>query len=448
MAWQQPGGDWTDAKANPYGQMAFATAQTGRLRAGQAVALDMTPLVIGWQNGVVPPGGVFLTNGPGAGGGRTRFHSRESEDGAKRPTLRIVWQDGRIEELKPLADASLNCSTTRPLGQVPSFAVGRDSNAILLFPFKLEPSRRIREARLELFAERSSPARTISVFSPIVPAAAPQVVEPGFAKSFPADKGIEKHPSVLYVQRFESDAWTKSLPPSRGSNAELTDSRPQGDFAPLDGRALQVTVRRGRNQALNAHFRFAAEMGNEPEEMHFRYALRLNSNWDPRASGGKLPGFSGTYGRAGWGGRRSNGSNGWVAQGAFLEQPDAGSAMSALRGVGSYVYHADMKGDYGNLWGWNLGPGGMLEKGRWYSVEQFVRMNTPGQNDGVLKAWIDGVLVFTRNDLRFRDIPILKIESLWMNVWYGGTDPAPQDLTLYIDNLVIAREYIGPFTRQ
>ena len=73
-------------------------------------------------------------------------------------------------------------------------------------------------------------------------------------------------------------------------------------------------------------------------------------------------------------------------------------------------------------------------------------MNSPGRNDGVLKAWIDGVLVFERSDLRFRDVPELKIESLWMNVWYGGTDPAPQDMTLYIDNLVISRKYIGPVT--
>jgi len=31
-----------------------------------------------------------------------------------------------------------------------------------------------------------------------------------------------------------------------------------------------------------------------------------------------------------------------------------------------------------------------------------------------------------------------------MNVYYGCTAPAPTDLHLFIDNVVIARKYIGP----
>ena len=38
----------------------------------------------------------------------------------------------------------------------------------------------------------------------------------------------------------------------------------------------------------------------------------------------------------------------------------------------------------------------------------------------------------------------LKIEQLWMNVYHGGKAPSPYDQHLFIDNVVIAREYIGP----
>lgn len=45
----------------------------------------------------------------------------------------------------------------------------------------------------------------------------------------------------------------------------------------------------------------------------------------------------------------------------------------------------------------------------------------------------------------YRTVPKIKIESMWMNVYHGGTADAPTDLTLYIDNVVVARRYIGPF---
>ena len=53
-------------------------------------------------------------------------------------------------------------------------------------------------------------------------------------------------------------------------------------------------------------------------------------------------------------------------------------------------------------------------------------------------------LVEEKTDWRWRDVDTLRIEEVWMNVYHGGTDPAPQDLVLYIDNVVIATEHVGP----
>ena len=41
----------------------------------------------------------------------------------------------------------------------------------------------------------------------------------------------------------------------------------------------------------------------------------------------------------------------------------------------------------------------------------------------------------------------LKIEQIWMNVYHGGKKPSPYDQHLFIDNVVIARKYIGPMKR-
>src|SRR5690606_19066002 len=137
--------------------------------------------------------------------------------------------------------------------------------------------------------------------------------------SFPADTGIEAHPAVVLSERFESAAWKEQWS-SFGSKSqvELVTSDPENGFVPLDGHALKVTVAAGSVLGLNAQYRFDQLLGEEPESMYFRYYLRLGENWDSTVDGGKLPGFAGTYNRGGWGGRKSDGRNGWSARGAFF----------------------------------------------------------------------------------------------------------------------------------
>ena len=112
--------------------------------------------------------------------------------------------------------------------------------------------------------------------------------------------------------------------------------------------------------------------------------------------------------------------------------------------IGSYVYYVGIEGAPSTTWGWGMGPTGLLQQNRWYSVEQYVKMNEPGQANGAFKAWIDGHLVYERSDVRFRDTHELKIENVWFNVYHGGVTKPPSEMSLYIDNVVISREYVGP----
>ena len=95
------------------------------------------------------------------------------------------------------------------------------------------------------------------------------------------------------------------------------------------------------------------------------------------------------------------------------------------------------------MWTWDRDRLGYLRNNRWYAVEQYVKLNTPGQNDGIMRAWIDGKLAFEKADVRMRDVDDLKIEMVWLNVYQGGMKPAPSDEHLYIDNVVIAHNRIG-----
>ncbi len=205
-----------------------------------------------------------------------------------------------------------------------------------------------------------------------------------------------------------------------------------------------MRIAEGSTGALNTLYKFQQKAGSEPEEIHFRYYLRLGDDWNQTLEGGKLPGLSGTYGKAGWGGRKVNGKDGWSARGLFTLTIPKDNPLGGTTPIGTYCYHADMEGNYGSHWVWQKDYRGFLENNRWYCLEQYVKLNAPGEKNGILRAWMDGRLAFEKTDIRFRDVEKLKIEQLWMNVYHGGTRPSPYDQHVFIDQVVIAKKYIGP----
>ena len=95
-----------------------------------------------------------------------------------------------------------------------------------------------------------------------------------------------------------------------------------------------------------------------------------------------------------------------------------------------------------------MGRTAMIENNKWYCFEQFIKLNDIGESNGELKAWLDGELVLFKKGLRFRTTSELKIEEVWFNFYHGGSEPSPHEQTIYIDNLVVAKEYIGPVQKQ
>lgn len=254
--------------------------------------------------------------------------------------------------------------------------------------------------------------------------------------SLSAQDGL-KSSDVIFHCDFESETWWDEWglrdSPKR---VDAVEEDPRREFKSHDGKALRIRVEEGGHYGVSLQYQFAKRLGSEPEEIYFRYYLRLGSDWKPE-NGGKLPGIAGTYGRAGWGGRKVDGTDGWSARGLFKGQKNGRTP------IGFYCYHADMRGKYGDNWVWddNGFPG--LDNNRWYCIEQHVRMNTPGKNDGMMRAWVDDKLVFEKSDVRMRDVDKLKIETVWINVYNGGTWTAKQDQHLFIDDVTISRSRIG-----
>jgi len=448
LAWRNFLGDWRDREDVAQGPAPYATAHVADDDRAKLVAWDVTRLVREWRDGKHPNQGFFLrTTGPG---GAIVFASRESEQARHRPRLIVVGARGSTE-LHPLADTFLTKSTYRSLGHGDELRVSGSPDHALI-RFDLAPAKkagRMTRATLRLYTIKQYGAADVGVFrcrqGHDLPASKPIL---GLAARYPGDKGIAADPAVIFATGFESPHWRDEW--TYAGKKEATDtvsSDPARKLKPLDGKALRVRIAQGANGALNTIYKFRKQTGSEPEEVYFRYYLRLGEDWNQTLQGGKMPGISGTYGVAGWGGRKVDGTNGWSARGSFGRSIPAGNPLAGLHPIGTYCYHADMKGTYGDGWGWHIGYRGFLDRNRWYAVEQHLKLNAPGEKDGLLRAWVDGRLAFEKTDIRFRRVARLKIEQIWMNVYHGGKLPSPHDQHLFIDNVVIASKYIGPMKR-
>jgi hypothetical protein len=81
--------------------------------------------------------------------------------------------------------------------------------------------------------------------------------------------------------------------------------------------------------------------------------------------------------------------------------------------------------------------------GKWFCVEMHVKLNDPGESNGVQEFWIDGELEARREGLNFvgtyTDYSINAI--FFENYWNEGS---PKEQERYFDNIVVSRSYIGP----
>ena len=393
-------------------------------------------------------GGVELVMLLTSGSGVLELHARESQSTLMRPRLRIFLKDRREISIEPRADTYLACGSHSPQGAEHRIRVGPDFRALVGFDLpanSLDFERaEVEFAVLKMYGKGRVQVGRLFSFHDVETAP----VEQGISAAFAGDAGIEAHPDVLFVERFDGTSWDRrwSYRSISSSRAEPVSSDPALGFAPLDGAALRVEIPADGQTGLDLRYGFKDKLGAEPEEVYFRYYLRFASDWHPTVEGGKLPGFGGTYGDAGWGQRRANGRNGWSARGFFTSHPPGSDPKGTPTGIGSYVYHVEMQSAYsGDAWPWGHIKAS-LSNNRWYSVEQYLKLNRPGYSDGSIKAWVDGVSIFKKKGIDFRHVSDLKIEQIWMNVYHGGMSTPGKDLHLYIDNVIVAKRYIGPMT--
>jgi hypothetical protein len=199
--------------------------------------------------------------------------------------------------------------------------------------------------------------------------------------------------------------------------------------------------------------------------------------------------LAGNTGFAGNSGAQVNGYNGWSLRGHYLNNCDRENPVYPRVMLATYAYHGGMVGNYGDSWSWTgHGEQGAVPLGQWVCIEGEVAANTPGVADGILRAWLDGRLVFEKNDLYLRgrkppqgygDWQVLKpgmatqaptfvdpltgrtlhlasgktmagnlgIEKFWGTMHHGGRHPFGKEADFWYDQTVVARERIGCIAR-
>ncbi len=251
------------------------------------------------------------------------------------------------------------------------------------------------------------------------------------------ERRLRKDPNVLFFSGYETDPWEKVWGmvwgPSPKGNLDVVAGK--SSFRGRSARVKYPAGQIGGDSACQYLCSFE-RMGLSPrEECYIRYYVRFEPGFD-FVKGGKLPGLVG--GNANTGGKKPDGQDGWSAR---LMWRSGGRIVQ-------YVYHPDQKDVWGDDFDWKVeGEPCRFIPGKWHCVETQVRLNTPGERDGFLRSWLDGVEALKAEGLRFRDVGSLRVDGLYFSTFFGGGDLswAPsEDQTIWFDDFVLSASPIGP----
>ncbi len=184
------------------------------------------------------------------------------------------------------------------------------------------------------------------------------------------------------------------------------------------------------------------------ESAYLRYYVKFNKGWD-WAITGKVPGLGGY--KTVSGGDAVSGKDGWSMRFVWYDGEKVDPAIASL-----YAYIAGKGGvrktsKYGYVFRLKdpktQNPMS-FPVDKWTCIELYVQLNEVGKYNGVVKAWIDGVLGADLNDLMYRtvDNEANKVGRMMFSTFFGGGNDnfAPsRDVYASFDNFAISETRIG-----
>ena len=192
--------------------------------------------------------------------------------------------------------------------------------------------------------------------------------------------------------------------------------------------ALAVLYPEGEYGTSQTGAQWKLDLEGSYEHVRVSYRLRFTNDFD-FVRGGKLPGLIGGDGNTGGG--IPNGTDGWSAR--IMWRTDGA--------ITQYVYHPDQPENYGEDLPWKIDDQqAHFAIDQWHTVTHEIRMNTPGNNDGSITTWLDGIPALQAENMRFRDIDDFAIDHLYFSTFFGGSNSTwstTKDEVIYFDDFRI-----------
>lgn len=280
----------------------------------------------------------------------------------------------------------------------------------------------------------------------------------GIASRYPGDNGIGADTNVIFADDFESYNVTADLTKKWGevNNANYLDiTTGSGKFFSgvkgLEFKLPQSDIEVGTGVSKN--------VSPELDSLFLRYYGKFDTAFNVMGSSHNGCAISASYwtGPGSGPGIPANGFN------KYLTSYEAGrwdnnTANPGLLNI--YIYHPGQR----DIWGDHFYPTGRIlpfdqkpgdfgpqfvarpdtipQLGRWYCYELMLKANTPAKRDGRVAMWLDGKLIGDFPNLVLRATNELKIDQFVVGLHAGHNTLG--EARKWIDNVVVAKSYIGP----
>lgn len=487
LYWRREGGDWKDKNGTEWGDVPFGSIELTTKDVGP-LSLEVTELVREWLADI-NDGVMLLSSEMGERATSILLRPREHDIPEERPEV-VVFAGDQAYRCPCVSDTYLSPTSITPLGERDRVAVLR---GMMRFDLTGVPEQFDR-AELRVTAWRVYRDHTLKAFRvwPPVPFDAAPIRHFG--------SGAD-HSDVIVTFDWSGD-WKNHPRAAQGERSVRYAFEPEQVIGPDGDTWLKIrmpTDPTATKQGEGTGFSTIVQIGDVPSSissdkrdpfgptaLYARYSLMLGDDWtavdDPQMTGGKFPGLIGQYGMIrryagidywqrtidggtpglgvfapdgqyrtgdsfmGWSGR-----SGWHAKNAYGRHEDP---MHKCTPMGNYLYYPEhTAAGTGEDTPWK---NAFLETGRPYQLEQFVQMNDvdmsnadvygngQGLPNGILRWWIDGVIVFERTDVIWRHHPAIAVDQWWGTIKNGGTISPVQEHTIYLGRVVVSKSYIGP----
>lgn len=268
----------------------------------------------------------------------------------------------------------------------------------------------------------------------------------GLAAKYPGDVGIASDPKVIFADGFESgdiSAWNEgNRRPKKHPVVVVSDPHNvhSGRFA------ARADFIKGVSQAGGISHSFLPGY----DEIYVRWYVKFSSNFvvENDLHHQRIQG------------RRIRGPRRWVSAGnrpkgddAFSAGVDAYTRWKRYPGPGYfhfYSYFPTMKAGWqGKYWGNTTEPEEpiLIKPDTWYCVEHRCKVNTVNPDgsyleDGEEELWVNGIHQILVKGRVWRTSDVLRCNAISMGFWM--TKPPERNQQMWVDDIVVATEYIGP----